>query len=168
MNKLFAISLATAVSAAVLAVPATSQIVVTPSAPVEQMVKKVSRDLDRQLDRTADQSNLHGGNGIAIVRFERDESGDPTNARIYRASGDPRIDRVSVSAVSRLRSLREVPGSLSDDQIYQANIIFADNRRAMEELKVELAEFEAARLASSPAERKVIALGSFAADTASR
>ncbi|MBX7532769.1 hypothetical protein K3165_07530 [Qipengyuania sp. 1XM1-15A] len=165
MNKLFAISLATAVSAAVLAVPATSQIVVKPSASVEQAVKKVSRDLDRQLNRIADRSNVHSGNAIAIVRFERDEEGDPTNARIYRASGDKRIDRVSVRAVSGLRSLDDFPMGLEEDQVFQANIIFADNRRSYEELSEELAEFEEARLAKGPEEREVIALGTYLANT---
>lgn len=165
MNKLFAISLATAVSAAVLAVPATSQIVVKPSVPVEQAVKKVSRDLDRQLDRIADRANVHTGNGIAIVRFERDEEGDPTNARIYRASGDKRIDRVSVRAVSGLRSLDDFPNSLNEDQVFQANIIFADNRRSMEELTEELAALEEERLARGPEEREVIALGTYLAST---
>ncbi|QZD93935.1 energy transducer TonB [Qipengyuania gelatinilytica] len=165
MNKLFAISLATAVSAAILAVPATSQIVVTPSVPVEQAVKKVSRDFDRQINRIADRSNVHTGNGIAIVRFERDEEGDPANARIYRASGDKRIDRVSVRAVSGLRSLDTFPTALGEDQVFQANIIFADNRRSMEELTQELAALEEARLARGPEEREVIALGTYLANT---
>ncbi|MBY6127549.1 TonB family protein [Qipengyuania aquimaris] len=160
MSKILAISLATAVSAAVLAVPAASQIVVTPASEVEKMVKKVSRDLDRQLDRSADFRGLSGGNGITIVRFQTDEEGAPENVRIYRESGDGRLDRVAVHAVRNLRTLDEAPASIADDQVYQANIVFADNAWSMKKLNQQLAEEEAARIASSPAERLILALGS--------
>lgn len=162
MNKIFALSLATALSAAVLAVPASSQIVVTPTAQVDQMVERVSRDLDRQLDRSADFRGVTTGNGIIIVRFERDAAGSPQNIRYYRKSGDSRLDRVAVHAVRSLRTLDDVPASLADDQVYQANIVFADNRRSKDELFQQLAEEEAARIASSPAERRILALGAVA------
>jgi hypothetical protein len=64
--------------------------------------------------------------------------------------------------VRSLRTLDDVPASLADDQVYQANIVFADNRRSKDELFQQLAEEEAARLASSPAERRILALGAVA------
>lgn len=160
MNKVFAFSLATALSAAVLAVPASSQIVVTPAAEIDAMVEKVSRDLDRQLAKAADFRGVGSGNGIAIVRFQTDENGTPENLSIYRKSGTGVLDRVALNAVHNLRTLDSAPSSLSDDQVYQANIIFADNRRSQDQLTEQLAEEEAARLASSPAERHILALGS--------
>lgn len=160
MKKTIALSFAAALSAAVLAVPATSQIVVTPSAEIDSMVETVSRDLDRQLDRSASLRGIGSGNGIAIVRFQTDAAGEPENLTVYRKSGDRRLDRVAVHAVNNLRTLSSKPVSLPQDQVYQANIIFADNRRSLDDLSEQLAKEEAARLASSPAERRILALGS--------
>ncbi len=163
MNKIFALALATAASAAVLAQPLLSQnIVVTPSVTHHEFVEKVSRDLDRQLSTVARLENAPNGEGISIVRFTRASDGDVENVKLYRASGKRGFDRVAMRAVSRLRSLDSVPAGVGRDQVYQANIIFAENVRDAGDLNRQLAAEEAARIASSPAERRILALGSAA------
>lgn len=161
MYKILALALATAVSAALLAEPVLSQnIVVTPDTQNREFVETVSRDLDRQLSVAARLGDAPNGEGISIVRFTRDNDGDAANVKLYRASGKRGFDRIAMKAVSRLRSLDSAPPSVDRDQMYQANIIFAENRWGADRLRQQLAAEEAARLASGPSERMVLAFGS--------
>lgn len=161
MYKILALALATAVSAALLAEPVLSQnIVVTPDTQHREFVETVSRDLDRQLSVAARLGDAPNGEGISIVRFTRDNDGDAANVKLYRASGKRGFDRIAMKAVSRLRSLDSAPPSVDRDQMYQANIIFAENRWGADRLRQQLAAEEAARLASGPSERMVLAFGS--------
>ena len=161
MYKILALALATTVSAALLAEPVLSQnIVVTPDVSHQEFVEKVTRDLDRQLDRTNDFGYQPSGEGIVIVRFTRANDGSVSDVRLYRKSGKRAFDRISLKAVSRLRSLVSLPAGLGPDQIYQANIIFAEDGWGIYQLEQQLAADEKARRASSPLERKVFAFGS--------
>ena len=165
MNKFVSLTIATALSATLLAQPVLSQnIVVTPGTSQEQFVEDVSRDLNRQLKRASWGRQDASGEGIAIVRFTRSSQGEADNVSIYRGSGRRNLDRVAMRAVSRLNSLGRVPAGVGSDQVYQANIVFADDFYTGEKLRAELAEMEAARMASTdPAERMVFAFGSAAA-----
>lgn len=164
MNKLISFTLATAVSAALLAQPVLSQnIVVTPAISHEQFVETVSKDLDRKLKAATYGRNAPRGEGITIVRFSRDASGDTADVSLYRASGNRRLDRAAMRAVGRLTSLDRVPSGVEADQIYQANIVFASDRIAARHLQDQLATEEAARIAAGADERKVFAFGSAAA-----
>ncbi|MBX7539438.1 energy transducer TonB [Qipengyuania sphaerica] len=161
MNKIVALTIATALSATVLAGPVFSQnIVVTPATSHEAFVTKVSDDLNRQLNRRGGIDRNVNGDGIAIVRFERDASGDPANVRMMRKSGRTSLDRIALKSVRRLSSLDVVPSGVTAEQTYQANIIFATSHASKDDLERQLAREEAARIASSPAERHVFAFGS--------
>lgn len=163
MYKILALALATAVSAALLAEPVFSQnIVVTPEVTHQEFVEKVSRDLDRQLDRTDVFGFQPNGEGISIVRFTRASDGSVSNVKLYRKSGKRAFDQISMKAVSRLRSLDALPSGVGPDQVYQANIIFAEDSWGVRDLEQKLAGEEAARRASAPSERKVFAFGSAA------
>ena len=160
MNKLFALTLATTASAVFLAQPVLSQenIVVMPSISEEAFVEKVSRDLDHQLRHAARNGDLNG-EGITIVRFTRDASGEPTDLSVYRKSGKATLDRVALRAVGRLDSLSAVPGNVEGDQVYQANIIFASDWTGFRRLARQLEAEETARIAGSQDEARVFALG---------
>ena len=170
MNKLFALSLAAATSAVFLAQPVMSEdstnIVVTPAASHTQFFESVSRDLDRQLNRPSAVDRHVYGDGITIVRFTR-SGGKTDDVTIYRASGKRSLDRVAMRAVGRLRSLDNAPAGIGPDQVYQANIIFASDDRTAKKLGEQLAQEEAARLASGPEERTILAFGSAAASPSS-
>lgn len=163
MYKILALALATSVSAALLAEPVFSQnIIVTPEVTHQEFVEKVTRDLDRQLERTDVFGFRPSGEGISIVRFSRATDGGVSNVKLYRESGKRAFDRISMKAVSRLRSLDTLPAGVGPDQVYQANIIFAEDAWGIEELEQQLTSEEAARRASAPSERKVFAFGSAA------
>lgn len=161
MYKLISLTLATAASAAFLAQPLLSQnIIVTPQISHQEFVEKVSQDLNRQLRAAAQMDTVPDGEGISIVRFTRDSEGDAANVKIYRASGKGGFDRIAKRAVNRLRSLDSLPAGAGSDQVYQANVIFAETWWDAEDLEQQLAAEEATRLASSPTERQVFAFGS--------
>ena len=158
MNKVLTLALATACSALMLAEPLSSQpITVTPEVSHQAFIEKVSEDLDRQLER-ASRFNEPYGNGITIVRFTRDAQGDPENVRLYRKSGKHGLDRVAERAVKGLGSLDRVPAGATDDQVYQANIIFATTERNQARLTEQLIAEETARLARGK-DRNVFAFG---------
>ncbi|MXO47607.1 TonB family protein [Erythrobacter vulgaris] len=163
MYKILALALATTVSAALLAEPVLSQsIVVTPDVSHQEFVEKVTRDLDRQLDRTNVFASQPSGEGISIVRFTRASDGSVSNVKIYRESGKRAFDRIAMRAVSRLRSLETLPAGVRPDQLYQANIIFAEDGWGIHDMEQQLAAEESARRASNLSERKVFAFGSAA------
>lgn len=161
MNRIIALALAAAASAAMLAQPALSQnIIVTPEVSHQEFVEKVSRDLNLQLETASRVQTVPSGGGISIVRFTRDSEGDAADVKIYRASGKAGFDQIAMRAVKRLHSLDSVPAGVGSAQIYQANIIFAETRWDAEDLEEQLAAEEVTRIASSPSEREVFAFGS--------
>lgn len=161
MNKIIAFFLASAAAVAMLAQPVFSQsIVVTPDVSRQEFVERVSRDLDRQLLAVSRYRNAPRGEAVSIVRFTRDNDGHPADVTIFRASGKRGFDRIAMRAVSRLHSLDRLPEGVGRNQLYQANIIFAETGWKADELRQELAAEEAARIASSPSEGEVFAFGS--------
>lgn len=160
MNKFIALSMAGIASAVFLATPALSQnIIVQPGPERAAFVAKVSQDLDRQLENVVTFRHMDQGEGIAIVRFESDAAGEPTNLQVYRKSGSYARDRQAVRAVKGLSGLSAIPGGLARNQVFQANIIFADDRRSHGQLADTLAKEEAKRLARGDDERHVLAFG---------
>ncbi|MBX7458543.1 energy transducer TonB [Qipengyuania sp. 1NDH17] len=167
MTKILTLLLALVCSAAMLAEPLSSQsIVVTPENARAQFVERVSQDLDHQLLRASRWGDDYG-EGIAVVRFTRGADGEPENVRLYRKTGTYGLDRTAVRAVNRLDSIKTVPAGIADDQVYQANIIFANNDRSLVRLSDKLDAEEAARLAMGGNERRVLAFGYVALTPAS-
>lgn len=160
MSKLPTLALACALALAAAGNPALSQpapsqdeIVVSSDAAVAEL----SRDLDRQLSASWLDRNGNG-EGYAIVRFERGADGRPDNVTFYRRSGSGSVDRMARTAVRRLGAERGLPVTKDPEQKFQANIVVANSRQAHKKLVHRLAQAEARRLASSPAERTVLAL----------
>ena len=162
MNKLLTLSLALACSAVMLAEPVSSQsIIVSPTISHDQFVEKVSQNLDRQLRRVLSWNGTYG-QGIAIVRFSRDSEGAPENVTLYRKSGNSTLDRKAARAVRGLDSLGIVPAGVQDDQVFQANIVFASNERDRAILIQRLDTMERDRIAAARDDEHVFAFGSSA------
>ena len=124
----------------------------------DSAVAQVSHDLDRQLDFAARQMRDAHGDGYAIVRFERGADGRPANVTFYRRSGSSSVDRLARQAVRRLGARDGLPDTGVANQTYQANIVLANSEDSRRELATRLAWAEKQRLASSSAERTVLAL----------
>lgn len=124
----------------------------------DSAVAEVSHDLGRQLDLAARQMRKTHGDGYAIVRFERGEDGRPANVTFYRRSGSPSVDRLARTAVRRLGGGGGLPDTGVAKQAYQANIVLATSEESARELTADLVRAEKQRLASSAAERTVLAL----------
>lgn len=162
MNKVHSFTFATVCSALLLAEPVLAEpITVTPEVSRTAFVQKVSKDLDRQLERAARWEKADG-DGIAIVRFTRTAEGRPDNISLYRKSGGHNLDRTAMRAVDKLDLTEGIPAGARQDQVYQANIIFASSVRGHAKMAAQLAQEEAVRLAMGE-EKQVLALGSAAA-----
>ena len=160
MKRLAILSAASALAVTLLAVPGMSQeIVVSSTRSTDVMIEQVNADLDRQLNIASRRDRQLIGAGIAIVRFQCDENGKPDNVALFRRSGDRAVDRTAMRAVSKLSTLHPLPASLEKDQLFQANIVLAQDYVTLDRLSKKLEREEAARIASSPGERTVLALG---------
>lgn len=152
-----ALTLALALAFGAAAAPAVSgprDIVVSS----DSAVAEVSQDLNRQLDLTARQMRETHGDGYAILRFERGADGRPENVTFYRRSGSSSVDRLARTAVRRLGGRDGLPDTGVSNQAYQANIVLANSEESRRKLAFALMQAEKQRLASSPAERTVLAL----------
>ncbi|RPF71617.1 energy transducer TonB [Aurantiacibacter spongiae] len=132
------------------------QITVMPSAVSEAL----DRDLDRQLvivDRPF--ARVQPSQGIVRVRFSLDVDGKPVNVRLYDHRANLPARRAALRAVERLQACSDIPVAYRSGDL-QANIIFASSDRDFRRLTADLGDMEALRLASSQAEREVLAFGS--------
>lgn len=157
MKKLLLVAIATSL----VVFPAGTQaqedgIVVSSGRSVENFVRDVSRDIDRQLNRISVTSPHQQETGIAQVFFECGPDGKPINVRLYKKSGfwtGLKARRV----VSKISSLHPLPQGVTHDQLYLANIIIADGPREFEKLSEDLRQLEKQRIASAKGGRKVFA-----------
>ncbi len=137
----------------------TEPIVVTSSTQdVREWTDAVSRELDRQLMRTERPSATRDGSGIVQVLFECDETGKPVNLAVYNRTGNPRIERQAMRAISRIDVAGPMPSAIRANQQFLANIIYANSARQSEKLTDRLATMEQARLASKGLERTFLAI----------
>lgn len=157
MNKFTIFTISIAAAGTITATSTAAQeIVVSPRA-TEAFVHAVSADLDEQLERIRFGPRWEPS-GIAQVRFRAGEDGRAYAIATYRKSGDSRFDRAALRAVEGLSSLSPLPYDAAKGQLIQANIVMARSDTEFERLSKKLAREEAARIASSKAEKAVLAL----------
>ena len=157
MNKLAIFTIPAALAVTAIAVPLASQEIVVSPRSDTTFVTEVSRDLDEQLNRIRLAPHWDAS-GISKVRFQAGPDGKAVHVKTYEGSGNGALDRVARKAVSRLTSLNPMPYGSEQGQVIQANIIVASTHSQLERLSRRLAREEAARIARSPDERKVLAL----------
>ncbi|QFT76633.1 hypothetical protein [Erythrobacter sp. THAF29] len=133
-------------------------IIVSPSAAMEQWQQDTTRDLNRALSTGGVRYRGEPDNAIVQVAFSLSEDGKADDVRLYNDEGNWVAQRTALRAVKRLKDLGEVPVENPQGAQFLANIIFADNERAHERLEARLAQWERARIGSSGKERTFIAL----------
>ncbi|WP_196793197.1 energy transducer TonB family protein [Erythrobacter litoralis] len=138
---------------------AQEDIVVSPSGAMQEWRADVGRDLGRNLVLAERWAKHNPDSGIVQVRFTLDADGRPSDMTTYRSSGSVATDRAARWAVRRLSQFDEAPTQFAAGQVFQANIIFAENTAQHDKLEQKLAYLERTRLARGGGERGVIALG---------
>lgn len=93
-------------------------IVAAPS--VEEWSETVSARLLRNAQQVP--SNRRG---VALVRFRCSDEGRPTAVEMYQGSGNRRLDRLAMQAVTNLRGMHPLPAGIGKEQVYEAAIIVA-------------------------------------------
>ncbi|MFZ9394836.1 MAG: energy transducer TonB family protein [Erythrobacter sp.] len=165
MNRLALLTCAAAVATVALSLstPLASQdIVVSPTDDgVAHFVRTVSQQIDRNLARAVlpPRAEPHG---IVRLQFEVDGTGRASNVSFYSRSGDQVADRAAMRAVQRLGRYDPIPHEFVANRQVQANIIFASSEAEYLRQAKVLARDEAVRIASDPAERRVLALTTLA------
>ncbi|WP_324828617.1 TonB family protein [Qipengyuania zhejiangensis] len=157
MNKLTILALSAAATASIIAVPLASQEIVVSPRGTTTFVQEVSNDLNQQLERIP-MGPRFDSHGIVKIRFRSSEDGRPVDISTYQSSGRNQLDAAARRAVRGLTSLAPLPRGANGANVIQANIIVAQSERQMENYTRRLAREEAARIASSPEERAVLAL----------
>ncbi len=143
-----------------MVVPALSQnIIVEPKrTTVDTFVEEVSHDLDDELRRArVDPISLYGG--VAQLRFNVDDEGNPTNVQLYKKVGDRQVNRVAIHAINRLEGINLASIGYPEDTVIQANVVISTSRDQTAQLLKKLQREEQARLAAAqPEDRIVLAL----------
>lgn len=122
-----------------------------------QWSSELSRSLDRELLRIRPSARTGMPDALVQVRFEV-QDGKAVNARMFRRSGDRWLDRQAMRSIQRLDNIPDVPSDAGNSRTVQANIITANSDTAYRTLNARLMDMEKARMASSRADRTVIAL----------
>ncbi len=168
MFKSIVLLLALAASAAVLAVPlaplasAAPGIVVT-GRPMDVFTRDVTRDLQTQIARTHLPYRFDRS-GMVSVRFHATPTGGTRDLTIYRSSGTNVLDRTAQRAVLRLSSLAPLPSGIRENNVFQANIVFANSEREGDRLQRRFQQLEAERLRTAGTQgRAVLTFGATSA-----
>jgi hypothetical protein len=157
MKKILFVAIATSLALFPAGIQAQhDEIVVSSGRSVDNFVEDVSHDLDRQINRRSLRSYQMQETGVAQVLFECGPDGKPTNITMYNKSG-PGIGRLARRAVSGIRSLHPLPKGVTNDQLYLANIIIANDPRQFDKLSNELNQREEQRIAAAKGDRKIFA-----------
>ena len=94
--------------------------------------QRVFKDLDRQLRVPIDNRSQVMPTGIAAVKFGCSDNGAPSAVKLYKSSGDRRLDRATMRAVRKIATLHPLPSRLGHDQQYIVRVLFADSGRSAE------------------------------------
>ncbi|MBO6608950.1 hypothetical protein [Altererythrobacter sp.] len=152
--------IAVTLAGAIVAGPVFAQdIIVEPKrTTIDSFVEEVSHDLDDELRRARfDPISLYGG--VAQVRFNVDEDGNPTDVRLYKRARDRQVNRVAMRAINRLEGINLASIGYPEDTVIQANVVISTSRDQAAQLLKKLERDEQARLAAAqPNDRVVLAL----------
>lgn len=130
------------VPSAVSAGQTSTQVASTPT--LAAWSQRVMRDLDRQQKDPIDNRSQVMPTGIAAVKFGCSDSGAPTSVELYKSSGDRRLDRATVRAISKIATLHPLPHGLGHDQQYIVRVLFANSGQSADRLTRKMQE-EAAK-----------------------
>lgn len=137
----------------------TSEPIVVSSTQAERSwLEAASHELEEQLARIETRRlNARQGSGIVQILFNHNAEGKPENLTVYSHSGNPRISRKAMQAITRMEITQPLPQAFEGEQ-FLANFVFALNDRQARTLHERLDVMEQARLASIGRESTFLAL----------
>lgn len=148
-----------AVPVGTLASDKSDDIVVSPSAAMQQWQAETTQDLNQALRGGGVRYRGEPNNAIVQITFDLGEDGKAENVQLHNGEGNYFARKIAIRAVKRLDGLDKVPVSDPQDAQFLANIIFANSKDQMARLEERLEDMERARLASAGEDRTYIALG---------
>jgi len=89
--------------------------------------QRVFRDLSRQMRDPVEARSEVMPTGIVAVKFGCSESGAPSSVQLYKTSGNRRLDRAAMRAVSKIATLHPLPARLRHEQQYIVRVLFANS-----------------------------------------
>ena len=126
---------------------------------VAQWSQKLGRQLDRRLVYPQTSPPWEIAEGTVLVRFACGDDGKPAAVKLFRCSGNRKIDQAALNAVSRMNTMHPMPARIAHNVGFQANIIFAVDQESLDRQSNALRRDEALRLASNPdRERAIVVL----------
>ncbi len=161
--KIAAIPLLAAAASVSLAAPATAggddnrAIIVTKMTDwKEQANKKLNRALTRNpINRVGTPAE-----GIVQLGFRLDDKGRPTDFKVLTNTSNRSAVETAEYAVRRMGDLRDAPVANTQNVLFRADIVFADDLAKRNELLVELDSKPRAQLAANASGNVYIAFGS--------
>lgn len=161
MQTFIKTALAAALSIAAIspAMAGDEPIVVHSEAAMKQWQADVTRSFDRRLANAERQMLIRPANGIVQLRFTLDADGKPEDIETITSSGHRGTDAIARRAVQGLDQLDEAPVTNVADQVFIANVIFAQDSDQKTRLAAKLAKMEGARLAMSTDGTSAISFG---------
>ena len=126
--------------------------------PVKKWASAVSQDLESRLIYPTYDGRGPTPTGIVTVRFNCAGDGKASNVVVTRHSGDRRLDRAAMYAVSHLKSLHPLPGLLATNQRVQANIFFASSEDQLMSQTAQLRRERAKAVAAGKDDNQTVAL----------
>ncbi|GMN03516.1 energy transducer TonB [Erythrobacter sp. MTPC3] len=137
-----------------------TSIVVRSAAAMEKWQDETTKDLNRALGHAPIRQTMVPNEGIVEVAFTLGADGRAENVEVLKGKGNWAARKAATYAVTRLRSLSDVPVSAPKDVRFIASIIFADDRAAHRKLAEQVQQKRAAqRFAYAEGETNVILLG---------
>ncbi|MFA7587754.1 MAG: TonB family protein [Novosphingobium sp.] len=133
-------------------------VVATPNRSLQAWQGTVSRELSANLRYPRPLGLASNDSDFVTVRFRCGDDGQPVDLTIAHKSRHGQFNGAAMRAVSRLGSLHPLPAGVALGQTFQANLVFAVDKESLDHQFARLRQSEAARMASSGAERQVIAL----------
>lgn len=141
MNKFAIAALAVCLATSVSAKPQIMVVTGGPSFP--NWVENTSRSVSSALDRV---DISRSETGITYVQFSCDEEGKPQNITTVRSGRySPNLDRVGRRAVARIKTLHPMFVGAQPNQVVEAAIIIAEDKRHMDSLLAKVSEHARAR-----------------------
>lgn len=107
---------------------------------VERWSAKVFNDLSRKIQYPVPLGIAQPSEGIVSVKFNCNESGQPSGIQLLNSSGHGDLDRATLRAVARIPSLHPLPEAVGPGQDFIIRMLFATSE---EKAKAKLTKLRA-------------------------
>jgi len=111
-----------------------ADIKVTAATTVQVWAAKLSRTLNERMRYPRSLSPTEQLAGFAHVRFSMDADGTIKGMWLSKKSGNQKIDRAALDAVSRLNQISVMPEGIDASRKIEAHLFFAENEQQMRDM----------------------------------